>query len=127
MRRSLRSRRSLREAAAIRSPKLASFRKKLCGSEISPSRGERLPEWRSGCCHRQLQAAAAETAAFAGRSAVDDCRRRLRTAIDNLIAAIEDGVKLHADELDGLRMNEILDAMERSRASGATEAVVLYG
>lgn len=44
----------------------------------------------------------------------------------NLIAAIEDGVKPHADELDGLRMNEILDAMERSRASGATEDVVLH-
>ncbi len=44
----------------------------------------------------------------------------------NLIAAIKDGTKLHADELDGLRMNEILDAMERSRASGIAEDVVLH-
>ena len=44
----------------------------------------------------------------------------------NLIAAIEDGVKPYADELDGLRMNEILDAMERSRASGSAENVTLH-
>ena len=44
----------------------------------------------------------------------------------NLIAAIEDGTELYADELNGLRMNEILDAMERSRASGSTEDIVLH-
>ncbi|MHC4503467.1 MAG: Gfo/Idh/MocA family protein [Planctomycetota bacterium] len=44
----------------------------------------------------------------------------------NLIAAIEDDVPLHASELEGLRMNEILDAMERSRASGRKERVTLH-
>jgi predicted dehydrogenase len=44
----------------------------------------------------------------------------------NLIAAIERGAPLHADELNGLRMNEILDGMERSRASGRREPVVLH-
>ena len=41
----------------------------------------------------------------------------------NLIAAIETGAPLHASEINGLRMAEILDAMERSRASGRRERV----
>ncbi len=44
----------------------------------------------------------------------------------NLIAAIEGDAPLHASELEGLRMNEILDAMERSRASGRKEQVVIH-
>jgi len=44
----------------------------------------------------------------------------------NLIAAIEDDTPLYANELNGLRMNEILDAMERSRASGCKENVILH-
>lgn len=44
----------------------------------------------------------------------------------NLIAAIEDDAPLYASELNGLRMNEILDAMERSRASGSQERVVVH-
>ncbi len=44
----------------------------------------------------------------------------------NLIAAIEDDVPLHASELEGLRMNEILDAMERARASGRKEQVIVH-
>jgi scyllo-inositol 2-dehydrogenase (NAD+) len=44
----------------------------------------------------------------------------------NLIAAIEEDAPLYANELNGLRMNEILDAMERSRASGAREKVALH-
>ena len=41
----------------------------------------------------------------------------------NLIDAIENGAPLYANETNGLRMNEMLDAMERSRASGAVEKV----
>ena len=44
----------------------------------------------------------------------------------NLIAAIERGEPLHASETKGLRMTEILDAMERSRASGRKEKVRLH-
>ncbi len=44
----------------------------------------------------------------------------------NLIAAIEEDTPLHAGELNGLRMNEILDAMERSRSSGSKEPVVVH-
>ena len=47
-------------------------------------------------------------------------------AYRNLIAAIEHNTPLYADEVNGLRMNEILDAMERSRASGYAEAVTLH-
>ena len=44
----------------------------------------------------------------------------------NLIAAIEDDAALFANELNGLRMNEILDAMERSRTSARREQVALH-
>ena len=44
----------------------------------------------------------------------------------SLIAAIEAGAPRCATELDGLRMNEVLDAMERSRATGRREAVTLH-
>jgi UDP-N-acetyl-2-amino-2-deoxyglucuronate dehydrogenase len=44
----------------------------------------------------------------------------------NLIEAIESNAPLYADELNGLRMNEILDAMERSRTSGRKEKVELH-
>ena len=46
--------------------------------------------------------------------------------VDDPARVFEDGVPLHASEVNGLRMNEILDAMERSRASGAREAVALH-
>ncbi len=44
----------------------------------------------------------------------------------NLIAAIEDNTPLHADELTGLRITEILDAALRSRESGCKEPVQLH-
>ena len=44
----------------------------------------------------------------------------------NLISAIEDGTPLFASELEGLRTIEILDAAERSRASGRREPVHLH-
>jgi predicted dehydrogenase len=44
----------------------------------------------------------------------------------NLFAAIETNAPLFADELCGLRMTEILDAMEQSRASGKKEPVPLH-
>jgi UDP-N-acetylglucosamine 3-dehydrogenase len=44
----------------------------------------------------------------------------------NLIAAIEEDAPLHASELNGLRMNEILHAMERSRSSSSREPVVVH-
>lgn len=44
----------------------------------------------------------------------------------NLIAAIEEGVPLYASEVNGLRMNELLDAMEQSRGSGRREEVVVH-
>jgi predicted dehydrogenase len=44
----------------------------------------------------------------------------------NLIEAIETDAPLYASELNGLRMNEILDAMERSRSSGRRESVALH-
>jgi len=44
----------------------------------------------------------------------------------NLIDAIENGAPLYADETNGLRMNEILDAMERSGDSGRREPVRLH-
>jgi predicted dehydrogenase len=44
----------------------------------------------------------------------------------NLIAAIEDDAPLHADELTGLRITEILDAALRSRESGCKELVHLH-
>jgi len=47
-------------------------------------------------------------------------------AFGNLIAAIENDEPLYASELNGLRTNEILDAMERSGASGGKEPVALH-
>jgi len=44
----------------------------------------------------------------------------------NLIAGIESDTPQFADEVAGLRINEVLDAMERSRASGKREQVVLH-
>jgi predicted dehydrogenase len=44
----------------------------------------------------------------------------------NLIEAIETAAPLYASELNGLRMNETLDAMERARASRRKEEVVLH-
>jgi len=44
----------------------------------------------------------------------------------NLIEAIETDAPLYASEINGLRMNEIFDAMERSRASGRREPVALH-
>lgn len=44
----------------------------------------------------------------------------------NLIAAIETDAPLYANERNGLRMNEILDAMERSGKSGGREPVTLH-
>lgn len=47
-------------------------------------------------------------------------------AYRNLLAAIEGGEALYADEICGLRMMELLDAMERSRASGRSEPVTIH-
>jgi UDP-N-acetylglucosamine 3-dehydrogenase len=44
----------------------------------------------------------------------------------NLITAIEEDTPLYANELNGLRMNEILDAALRSRESGCKEPVSLH-
>ncbi len=56
--------------------------------------------------------------------------RAARSALDgregsylNLIAAIEEGAALYADEVTGLRMTEILEAALRSRESGRRERV----
>ena len=46
-------------------------------------------------------------------------------AYRNLIAAIEQGTPVYANEVNGLRMNEVLNAMERSRASGRRKPVIV--